>query len=214
MDSEARISIGDDQGLLTDHSEEPPVRSRKARFDCVPLATPADGIVSKEEKILDASVLRGNVYKGPPRPELDKAWQDLLFHANIRVSGEELAKSGVESIPLEDGSGYYGILDVFHQLHCLKYVRHFVFQDYYNDTMPWTPTHVDHCIDSIRQNLICNADLSLMTFHWVDDDMAPKPSFRRTHECVNWEKIQEWASKRSFNPDDPKLLLHPKLAMN
>jgi hypothetical protein len=39
MDSQARISIGDDQGLLTDHSEEPPVRSRKARFDCVPLAS-------------------------------------------------------------------------------------------------------------------------------------------------------------------------------
>ncbi|KXG51447.1 uncharacterized protein PGRI_094590 [Penicillium griseofulvum] len=205
MDSEARISIGDERKLLMDddhHSEKPEAKA------------PANGILTKEEKVIDASVLHGNVYKGPPRSELDKAWQELLFHANIRVSGEELAKSGGNSVPLGDGSGYYGILDVFHQLHCLKYVRHFIFQDYYNDTMPWTPTHVDHCIDSIRQNLMCNADLSLMTFHWVDDDMAPKPLFRRTHECANWENIQEWASKRSFNPDDPNLLLHPKLAKN
>lgn len=50
-----------------------------------------------------------------------------------------------------------------------------------------------------------------MTFRWVDDDMSPKPNFKGLHECVNWEKIENWAASRSFNPDDPKLLLHPKL---
>lgn len=192
------------------------------------VSAPAREAVVWDSKILDVSVLHDNVFKGPPRPELDVAWKQLLINANIRVSTAELEQAGKESIPLEDGSGYYAILDVYHQLHCLvslpfqssavaqltrldikKYIRHFIYEDYYNDTFPWTPTHVDHCIDSIRQNLMCNADVSLMTFRWVEDDVRPKPNFKGMHECVNWDRIDAWAAQRSFNPDDPALLRHP-----
>lgn len=76
-------------------------------------------IISKKSKTLDNSVLHGNIFKGPPRPELDYAWKMLLINANVRVSKKELEKAGKDSIPLEDGSGYYAILDVYHQLHCL-----------------------------------------------------------------------------------------------
>jgi hypothetical protein len=76
-------------------------------------------VVSKESKTLDNSVLHGNIFKGPPRPELDDAWKQLLINANIRVSAKELEKAGKDSIRLEDSSGYYAILDVYHQLHCL-----------------------------------------------------------------------------------------------
>jgi hypothetical protein len=112
----------------------------------------------KERKTLDAAVLHQNVFKGLPRPELDKAWQELLAPANIQVSAEILAKANKTSIALEDGSGYYAILDVYHQLHCLvcevdsfpmvlltfikKYIRHYVHKEYYQDTKPWTSTHV------------------------------------------------------------------------
>ena len=71
---------------------------------------------------------------------------------------------------------------------------------------------MDHCIDSIRQNLMCNADLAMMGFRWVDDSLEPKPNFRGQHECVNWESIEEWASERSFNPDDQANLRHPRAA--
>lgn len=51
------------------------------------------------------------------------------MNANVRVSAEDLEKAGVESIPLNDGSGkYYAILDVYHQLHCLKYIRHYMYK--------------------------------------------------------------------------------------
>lgn len=87
-----------------------------------------DSIV-KEKKTIDVSVLHGNPLKGPPSPELDEAWSQLLMNANIRVSAEDLEKAGVESIPLNDGSGkYYAILDVYHQLHCLKYIRHYMYK--------------------------------------------------------------------------------------
>ncbi|KAI1363194.1 hypothetical protein F5Y08DRAFT_251979 [Xylaria arbuscula] len=175
--------------------------------------TPVRDAIVREKKTIDVSVLHGNPFKGPPSPELDEAWSRLLMNANVRVSAEDLEKAGVESIPLNDGSGkYYAILDVYHQLHCLKYIRHYMYKDIYNDVQPWTPTHVDHCIDSIRQNLMCNADIAMMGFKWVNDSLEPKPHFRGQHECVNWERIEEWASERSFNPDDKANLRHPGAA--
>lgn len=51
------------------------------------------------------------------------------MNANVRVSAEDLEKARIESIPLNDGSGkYYAILDVYHQLHCLKYIRHYMYK--------------------------------------------------------------------------------------
>ncbi|KAL5325839.1 hypothetical protein ACEPPN_006973 [Leptodophora sp. 'Broadleaf-Isolate-01'] len=175
--------------------------------------TPVRDAIVKEKKTIDVSVLHGNPLKGPPSRELDEAWSRLLMNANVRVSAEDLEKAGVESIPLNDGSGkYYAILDVYHQLHCLKYIRHYMYKDIYDDVQSWTPTHVDHCIDSIRQNLMCNADTAMMGFRWVNDSLEPKPNFRGQHECVNWESIEEWASERSFNPDDQANLRHPSAA--
>ncbi|KAI9814386.1 MAG: hypothetical protein M1827_003242 [Pycnora praestabilis] len=170
---------------------------------------PARGAITKVRKTLDASVLHSNVYKGSPRPELDSAWKELLRPANIRVSSDMVAEANKTSIPLADGSGYYAILDVYHQLHCLKYIRHYIYDDYYKDTEPWTATHVDHCIDSIRQNLMCNADFSLMTFRWVNDSVDPKPNFEGQHECVDWDKLNDWVEERSFDVDDPSLLIFP-----
>lgn len=90
---------------------------------------PVRDAIVKEKKTIDVSVLHGNPFKGPPSPELDEAWSRLLMNANVRVSAEDLEKAGVESIPLNDGSGkYYAILDVYHQLHCLKYIRHYIYK--------------------------------------------------------------------------------------
>lgn len=59
---------------------------------------------------------------------------------------------------------------------------------------------------------MCNADLAMMGFRWVADSLEPKPNFRGQHECVNWESIEEWASERSFNPNDQANLRHPSAA--
>lgn len=61
-----------------------------------------------------------NPYKGPPRPELDDAWHDLLKHSSIRVSKEDLRKINRTSIKLADGSGkYMAEINAYHHLHCL-----------------------------------------------------------------------------------------------
>ena len=33
------------------------------------------------------------------------------------------------------------------------------------------------------------------------------------HECVNWEKVDDWAKQRSFDPMQPGYLNHPTLGL-
>lgn len=58
---------------------------------------------------------------------------------------------------------------------------------------------------------MCKGDVSLVTFSWVDNDRAPKPNFEVEHECVNWEKVDNWAKEHRFDIFDETTLVHPKL---
>ena len=60
-----------------------------------------------------------NEFRGKPRPELDEAWLRLLKNNNIRLTEEELKKLNMTSVKLNDNTGYYGQISVYHHLHCL-----------------------------------------------------------------------------------------------
>ena len=58
-------------------------------------------------------------FAGPPSPETDAAWTNLLAPMHMRVSIEELRRDNQESVPLPEGGGYLGWMGVFHELHCI-----------------------------------------------------------------------------------------------
>ena len=62
-------------------------------------------------------------FAGPPSPEIDAAWNNLLAPMHMRVSTEELRRDNQDSVPLPEGGGYLGWMGVFHELHCI--VRRF-----------------------------------------------------------------------------------------
>ena len=49
--------------------------------------------------------------------------------------------------------------------------------------------HAPHCIDWIRQELMCNADLTLNTM----DQLVEVP-----HRCRDFNRILDWTKKNSF----------------
>ncbi len=59
----------------------------------------------------------------------------ITLDQNIRIKQEELGQfAGDESlVKLSDGSGYYATTAVFHGLHCIKRVHHFIYRDSYYD---------------------------------------------------------------------------------
>lgn len=66
----------------------------------------------------------------------------------------------------------------------------------------------DHCVEYIREALMCQPDLSLVTFRWINNTAQhpdDKPGFYPTnfdvdvHTCANWKALDSWASERMFN---------------
>lgn len=50
----------------------------------------------------------------------------------------------------------------------------------------------------------------MMTYEWLPDFPGPWPNFGIQHECVDFEKIDNWSKERSIDIFDPKYLHHPK----
>ncbi|KAH8690237.1 hypothetical protein BGW36DRAFT_433189 [Talaromyces proteolyticus] len=176
------------------------------------IESPLHEAIEMERKMVHASFASKNPFKGPPSDELDHAWHQLFINSNVRVTEEDLAKINRTSVPITDErGGYYAIPDVYHQLHCLKFLRQVIYKDYYSIEKPTTPIHIDHCIDNLRQNLMCKGDVSLVTFSWVPNDRAPKPNFEVEHECVNWQRLDNWAKEHRFDIFDERTLVHPEL---
>lgn len=72
--------------------------------------------------------------------------------------------------------------------------------------------HSDHCIDAIRQSVMCHADVSPISFHVVlppddVDDVGTGifPRLGTKHTCRNFEKIQDWARARTVGSWSPIL---------
>ena len=101
-------------------------------------AAPALAALKWEPTLVQNALDESNPFKGPPRPELDDAWNKLLAPTAMKVPKEDLDRINQTSVPLLDGSGYMvtlgrsvpplrfvsehdelNSLDVYHQLHCL-----------------------------------------------------------------------------------------------
>lgn len=54
-------------------------------------------------------------------------------------------------------------------------------------------SHMRHCIDLLRQSLMCHADTTLEV---VDEKINGVHGFRTVHQCRNWEQLKAWTSKQ------------------
>ncbi|KAI0602836.1 hypothetical protein F4775DRAFT_587370 [Biscogniauxia sp. FL1348] len=167
--------------------------------------TPAISSISYERIKLWRSIEPDNVYTGEPRKELDDAWTELIKPMTIKISAQELAQLGEPSIALKDGSGYLAELAVFHELHCVKRIRHHLHLDYYYGNMTADEEarerdHMDHCLEYWREAAICRGDPTLATFQWHEG--RPFSKVHSVHECVNWDKLRRWAEDRMVDTSD------------
>ncbi|OCL07610.1 hypothetical protein AOQ84DRAFT_408592, partial [Glonium stellatum] len=125
-----------------------------------------------------------------PSPETDAAWESIFPPHGGFFNDKEMAPTGAS-------------LAVYHQLHCLDGIRHayYVLFDavmegrnvtFYELDDYSTDWHTRHCLDFLRQMLMCNADL---TIEEVDPSLGGIRGFGtgRQHECVVWEDVRAWS---------------------
>lgn len=52
-----------------------------------------------------------------------------------------------------------------------------------------------HCLDTVRQVLMCNVDTAVLGQVWANDPPAAFPDFHTKHMCKNYDAVRQWAEK-------------------
>ncbi|KAI0468728.1 hypothetical protein F4859DRAFT_201021 [Xylaria cf. heliscus] len=155
-----------------------------------------------------------------PSDELDAVWMDLLHALNVRITNDEmdlLHENKSNRVQVTGGNrqsdrheyDYVGVLGVYHHLHCLNNLRRRIHWDYYGPRMAGlkhleglSKEHSDHCIDTIRQALMCHANTGVYTSEWNYETHNPSRNLesRSPSTCVRWDSLNDWARDRALVP--------------
>ncbi|ODA76826.1 hypothetical protein RJ55_07342 [Drechmeria coniospora] len=175
-----------------------------------------------EAQLFNGSFMKENIYRQVGSPEVDKAWDDL--GVNYRpgvISYEDGLASGLQPSFVQRahkyGGGFLVNVEGMHHLHCLNLLRkslYFNFDRYkemgqhaFKNDDKILRLHVTHCLDTIRQVLMCNADTGVLGQVWAGEKPAAFPDFNTKHRCKNYDDIRVWAEKLQVSPCSPASLL-------
>ncbi|KAK2053621.1 hypothetical protein LY76DRAFT_524240, partial [Colletotrichum caudatum] len=181
---------------------------------------PADDAIEYQLTKFASSVEGGESnFQGWPSAKTNEAWQSFYENMFTHITEEEARNLPNKTAPeLEsEGSGYLVVLNVFHDLHCMDNIRkglYYFFEPQWNSTHnPYllyaspeaaledrggdhlSITHLDHCIDSLRQSIQCTGDVVPNVFQYSLKHGDVRARSTVVHECRNFSKIQEWAAQ-------------------
>lgn len=66
-------------------------------------------------------------------------------------------------------------------------------------SLPGNEVHMSHCLDSIRQSLMCSADVSLIVWKWDAEAGQSFPRGDVVHLCRDFDRIKELAVARQLD---------------
>lgn len=133
------------------------------------------------------------------------------------------------------GGGYPANVEGLHHLHCLNLLRKalpwnmeyykamgmgpFANEDHilkahvsklcsqsFHLTRKLTLYSTAHCLDIIRQQLMCNVDIGVLGQVWYqppEADIEPFVDFNTVHTCRNFEVVRDWAEKHQLPTETP-----------
>lgn len=52
---------------------------------------------------------------------------------------------------------------------------------------------LDHCLDYLRQVLMCHGDIGIITFRYGKNGRSYKPNFNVTRTCRKFEPLAQWS---------------------
>ncbi|OAA55828.1 hypothetical protein SPI_08035 [Niveomyces insectorum RCEF 264] len=150
------------------------------------------------------------VFAAPPSPEVDHAWNKIsrnmivgLTRADLLLLGKD-PTTAVKYNPQWNISNsedtYLGVLDVFHQVHCLNMLRQNLIMNYdyyYADAYGYEPEvfhkkHLTHCVSMLLQNIMCHADASVYTHVWREGNPVPWADFGINRQCRDFDALMRF----------------------
>ncbi|KAK5994535.1 hypothetical protein PT974_05013 [Cladobotryum mycophilum] len=179
-----------------------------------PATAPANEAVEYVEALhFRAALFNHTEYMGYPTADgrTDELWSDLYNFGISKIKKEQAAKLHTPTLAIPGTEDYLIELDVWHELHCLNDLRKVLYPEVYGGLLEVTwPNgtinrntdafrHWDHCIDSLRQTIMCHADVAPIPFHvnvpqWARDNWAGDWDFH-----LNPEKAEEIITASGFD---------------
>jgi hypothetical protein len=142
-------------------------------------------------------------YQGPPDDVNTAAWNRLTNTGIVALTNEEQQRlhdvSAIFETSSQGEATYLGAIEVFHQLHCLDMLRLEVYGTltqwlHEHHSMKDKMEHLDHCIDFLRQSLMCRPSIEILPFGI--DQSSFRARFNGTHTCADFEAVRDWAVER------------------
>ncbi|PQE19591.1 tat pathway signal sequence protein [Rutstroemia sp. NJR-2017a WRK4] len=137
-----------------------------------------------QEFRFNGSIRWPSPYRGPPSKEVDAAWNriSIVRPLDLDISKEDFHTIGVNADTAatnapEHGGGYFMVPEFTHQLHCVNLLRkasYFKYEYYkihdpdFGDKEETFKVHlasIDHCVEMLRQFVMCHADVTIVTAH-------------------------------------------------
>ncbi|KAH8881865.1 hypothetical protein GQ53DRAFT_621486, partial [Thozetella sp. PMI_491] len=164
------------------------------------------------------------IFAAPPSPEVDHAWMHISKNMIVGVSGEDMVRLGkslersVKFNPEWDVKGgenlYLGVMDVFHQIHCLNMLRQNLITNYdyyWGDIYGFKPpvfreTHLRHCTSILLQAIMCHSDVGVITHIWSEDTPVPNPDFAINRQCRDFDALMQWRDNTDLKHSSSKFI--------
>ncbi|TEA19375.1 Cyclochlorotine biosynthesis protein O [Colletotrichum sidae] len=155
-------------------------------------------------------------FTGRPTAEMEAKWEALSQVPGVLIPPDRVPylnrsvdQGFVPAIPSSPSSGYVGAIEVFHHLHCLNMLRQYIWRDSYpQDIVPSllksnsphvARDHTSHCIDTLRQALMCTSDVTPYLVYKRKGSSATeaplREDFQASHKCRKFPKLLDWVTK-------------------
>ncbi|KAK0653337.1 Cyclochlorotine biosynthesis protein O [Lasiodiplodia hormozganensis] len=183
--------------------------------------------ISYEVIQFNGSLLKENIFRQDASPEVDAAWESLgVNYRGVAIPADKAGKAGIakDQVKVSEkyGGGYPANVEGLHHLHCLNLLRQTLYYnyDYYRNEGKGAflnadhivRKHVSHCLDIIRQQLMCTVDTGVLGQVWYKPHDAPLEAyvdFNTHHKCRNFDAVRAWAEEHQMPATVPNDFLQP-----
>ncbi|KAI1801823.1 hypothetical protein F4811DRAFT_532470 [Daldinia bambusicola] len=137
----------------------------------------------------------------------DQLWHSInVDYGVVALSDAWAARHGLRAaqrFPWDPTKGIY-ILHGFHNLHCLKVIHMSLSEHRRGATQSRSRHHVDHCLDALRRQVLCDAD---DTPRATDRRREVVSGLLQHRKCRSWKQLEDWARQHTAcykHPEDPE----------
>ncbi|KAJ8124829.1 hypothetical protein O1611_g8812 [Lasiodiplodia mahajangana] len=74
----------------------------------------------------------------------------------------------------------------------------------------FAPILTDHCVEMLRQFVMCHAEVGLVTAHWIEQRARPWPDFNTKQICRDFNGVLKWTREHQLPESAPMMPLRPE----